>query len=45
MANQAGEQEMETMTTGEELRLIHYLRDIGWTDTAIIKLLIYILSR
>lgn len=41
----AGEEEMEAMTTGEELRLIQYLREIGWSDTAIIKLLIYILSR
>ena len=36
---------MEAMTTGEELRLIQYLREVGWSDTAIIKLLIYILSR
>lgn len=41
----AGEEEMGIMTTGEELRLIHYLREIGWSNTAIIKLLIYILSR
>lgn len=42
MKNSAGEREELTMTAKEEIKLIDYLKKIGWSAEEILKLIEYI---